>query len=24
MKDRMEKAGGLENYDKVVKLLTPE
>jgi TRAP-type transport system periplasmic protein len=24
MKERMEKAGGTENYDKVVQLLTPE
>ena len=24
MKERMEKSGGTENYDKVVKLLTPE
>ena len=24
MKERMEKAGGMENYDKVVQLLTPE
>lgn len=24
MKERMEKSGGMENYDKVVKLLTPE
>jgi TRAP-type C4-dicarboxylate transport system substrate-binding protein len=24
MKERMEKAGGMENYDKVVKLLTPD
>ena len=24
MKERMEKAGGMENYDKVVKLFTPE
>jgi hypothetical protein len=24
MKERMEKAGGTENYDKVVQLFTPE
>jgi hypothetical protein len=24
MKERMEKAGGTENYDRVVKLFTPE
>ena len=24
MKERMEKAGGMENYDKVVKLFTPD